>query len=186
MPPTRTPSPHDDGISRRWLLRGAAGAALVAGACVALWRTQSTANPGAEPIPGFWSQQWDTPDGRGLAMAQFRGRPLLLNFWASWCAPCVQELPLINQFYQTHRTSGWQVLGLAVDHVAPVRAFLQRVPLDFPVAIAGSAGAELGRSLGNLAGALPFSVVLSGDGALQQRKLGRLSPADLQAWSGLK
>ena len=187
VPSSPLVSPPDAGaLSRRWLLRGAAGAAVAAGAGVALWRAQSTANSGAEPIPGFWSQQWSTPDGSVVAMSQFRGRPLLLNFWASWCAPCVQELPLINQFYQARRAHGWQVLGVAVDSVAPVRAFLQRVPLDFPVVLAGMAGAELGRSLGNLAGGLPFSVVFSGDGVLQQRKLGRLSPDDLQAWSGLK
>ena len=78
------------------------------------------------------------------------------------------------------------MLGLAVDKKAPVEAFLRRTPLDFPVALAGMAGAELGRSLGNLSGGLPFTVVLSSDGVVQQRRMGRVLPADLDAWLGLK
>ena len=119
-------------------------------------------------------------------MQSFRGRPLLLNFWATWCPPCVEELPLINAFYQQNKANGWQVLGLAVDKLASVQAFLQKMPLDFPVGMAGLAGADLGRGLGNLAGGLPFSVVVGGNGQVLQRKMGRLSASDLDAWVRLK
>jgi hypothetical protein len=73
-----------------------------------------------------------------------------------------------------------------VDKLAPVQSFLQRMPLDFPVGMAGMTGTELGRSLGNMAGGLPFSVVLSAEGMIVQRKLGRLSAADLAIWLRLK
>jgi thiol-disulfide isomerase/thioredoxin len=119
-------------------------------------------------------------------MQSFRGRPLLLNFWATWCTPCVEELPLINDFYRQNKANGWQVLGLAVDKLAPVQAFLQKMPLDFAIGMAGLTGAELGRGLGNLAGGLPFSVVLGSDGMGAQRKLGRLTAADLASWVRLK
>jgi thiol-disulfide isomerase/thioredoxin len=119
-------------------------------------------------------------------MESFRGRPLLLNFWATWCPPCVEELPLINAFYRENKANGWQVLGLAVDNLAPVQSFLKKMPLDFPVGMAGLAGAELGRSLGNLTGGLPFSVVLGSDGQTLHRKLGRLNAADLAVWVRLK
>lgn len=170
--------------SRRWWLRGLAGGAALAGAGVAVWKG---AGPSvAEPVPGFWAQRWESPEGTPVALQGFQGRPLLINFWATWCPPCVEELPLINRFYQENRSNGWQVLALAVDKTAPVQAFLQRMPLDFPVAMAGMAGADLGRSLGNLTGGLPFTVVLSGNGIVRQRKMGRVLPADLQAWAGLK
>ncbi len=130
--------------------------------------------------------QWDMPQGGRVAMEAFRGRPLLVNFWATWCAPCVEELPLINDFYRQNKANGWQVLALAVDRLASVQSFLQKMPLDFPVGMAGASGTELGRGLGNLAGGLPFSVVLSTDGMVVQRKLGRLTPDDLAAWLRLK
>jgi thiol-disulfide isomerase/thioredoxin len=154
---------------------------------LALWRFQTAEISVAEPpVEGFWSLQWDTPQGSRLAMESFRGRPLLINFWATWCTPCVEELPLINDFYRQNSGNGWQVLALAVDKLAPVQSFLQRMPLDFPVGMAGMTGTELGRSLGNMAGGLPFSVVLSAEGMIVQRKLGRLSAADLAIWLRLK
>jgi thiol-disulfide isomerase/thioredoxin len=119
-------------------------------------------------------------------MQSFQGRPLLVNFWATWCAPCVEELPLINDFYRQNKVNGWQVLGLAVDKIGPVQSFLQKMPLDFPVGMAGLSGAEMARALGNLSGGLPFSVVLGASGMVVQRKLGRLHPQDLTAWLRLK
>jgi thiol-disulfide isomerase/thioredoxin len=119
-------------------------------------------------------------------MADFRGRPVLINFWATWCPPCVEELPLINAFYDKNKSNGWQVLGLAIDKPVAVDTFLQKLPLHFPVGLAGLSGAELGRNLGNLTGGLPFSIALSADGSVIQRKLGRLSESDLDTWSRLK
>ena len=173
--------------NRRWLLGATAASAAVLGAGFAWWQLPSPQGPAAAPpIDGFWSAQWDTPQGGRVAMEAFRGRPLLVNFWATWCAPCVEELPLINDFYRQNKANGWQVLALAVDRLASVQSFLQKMPLDFPVGMAGASGTELGRGLGNLAGGLPFSVVLSADGMVVQRKLGRLTPDDLTAWLRLK
>ena len=135
---------------------------------------------------GFWVQQWDTPQGAKLAMQSFQGRPLLINFWATWCPPCVDELPLINEFYRQNKANGWQVIGVAVDQLVPVQAFLKTHPLDFPIAMAGASGSALARSLGNLAGGLPFTVILGSEGGVLHRKLGRVTPADLQAWAQLK
>jgi len=176
--------------SRRALLVGAGGAAALAGLGVAWWRQAAppvVAAPAGTPAPdGFWQAEWPTPQGGTLAMKSLAGRPLLLNFWATWCPPCVEELPLINDFYLKNKGNGWQVLGLAVDKLQPVQAFLQKSPLDFPVGMAGLAGTELTRSMGNLAGALPFSVVLGSDGSMLHRKMGRVTPEELALWAGLK
>jgi thiol-disulfide isomerase/thioredoxin len=131
---------------------------------------------------GFWSQTWDTPDGRPVSAAELRGRPLLLNFWATWCPPCVEELPILDAFHTRQREAGWQLLGLAVDQPSAVRAFLRQRPLGFPIGLAGLGGTELSRTLGNAKGGLPFSVLFDRAGRLVERKLGRLQPADLERW----
>ena len=189
-PPDSNPANTTDAQeaqNRRMLLGGTAAGAALLGLGVAWWRTSGPeALPPAEPVDGFWSMQWDTPQAGKLSMQSLRGRPLLLNFWATWCAPCVDELPLINDFYRQNKGKGWQVLGLAVDKLAPVQSFLRKMPLDFPVGMAGLAGAELGRGLGNVAGGLPFSVVFGANGAVLYRKMGRLHPSDLAEVLSLK
>ena len=107
-------------MNRRTLWMGGLGAAAAAaGAGVAWWRLR----PG--PVLGeaenqFWASAFPDVAGTPVSMASFKGRPLLVNFWATWCPPCVEELPLINAFYREHSARGWQVLGLAVDQAAPV------------------------------------------------------------------
>ncbi len=182
------PSSH-----RRTLIAGAAVTAGLAGAGFAWWRGQrqvdqadSSSSPNdAKALAAFWSLRLTTPSGKDLALSSLRGKRLLINFWATWCPPCVEELPLIDGFYQKNVVNGWQVLGLAVDQLAAVNTFLGKMPISFPVALAGAGGIELSKSLGNLSGGLPFTVVLSTSGNVVQRKIGRISPEDLAAWSAL-
>jgi len=180
--------PDAPAASRRRTFVLAGAAAGLAGAGLAWWRGQQTQVPPAvkEPVDGFWMQQWVRPDGGVVRMQALRGRPLLINFWATWCPPCVEELPIIKAFYDQNKAKGWQLLGLAVDKASAVQSFLAKMPLHFPVGLAGLSGAELGRNLGNLAGGLPFTVVFGADGVVVQRKMGKVSAQDLATWSGLK
>ena len=167
--------------------------AALAGTGIAWWREKrqaaledlSSGTSDAQVLKALWALELATPDGKKLALSSFKGKPLLINFWATWCPPCVEELPLIDAFYQANLKNGWQVLGLAIDQPATVNTFLGKMPITFPVALAGSAGIELSKSLGNLSGGLPFTVVLNAGGKVAQRKIGRVKPEDLIAWATL-
>lgn len=167
---------------RQLLMGGVATAAGVAGAGLAWWRYEPQAVADGA-LDAFWTRTWESPDGRPVTLADFRGRPLLLNFWATWCPPCVEELPLLNAFYRERQAQGWQVLGLAVDQPSAVRQFLRRVPLDFPTAMAGLGGTELSRELGNANGGLPYTVVFDARGRVAHRKIGQVRPQDLADWA---
>lgn len=156
-------------MNRRLLIGAAAGAAVLAGVGVAL------KDEGEDADDALWQHEFDRPGGGKLAMSSLRGRPLVLNFWASWCAPCVREMPQIDRFFQQQGPNGWQVIGIAIDQPEPVQAFLGKTPVAFPIAIAGFGGLELVRALGNAQGALPFTVLLGRNGRVAWRKLGETS-----------
>lgn len=170
---------------RRALFGAAAAVAGLAGAGLAWWRYTPAPLEGAA-LPELWALEFDTPAGPRLALQQLRGRPLLINFWATWCPPCIEELPLLDAFQRENIRNGWQVLGLAVDKLAPVQAFLARQPLSFPVALAGLEGLDLSKKLGNQVGGLPFTVLIGADGEILNRKIGKLSEEDLRVWRQLK
>ena len=161
------------------LLAGGAVAATAAGAGMSFWRASTNSN---KPAVDIWPMRFDMPEGGELVFAALRGRPLVLNFWATWCPPCVSELPLLDRFHAEQQARGWQVIGLAVDQRAPVLEFLAKQPVSFAVGLAGFEGVELSRALGNTAGALPFTVVFNRSGDVSARKLGIIQAQDLQAW----
>jgi peroxiredoxin len=94
----------------------------------------------------------------------------------------VEEIPLLNAFYDQRRAQGWRVLGLAVDQPSSVRKFTEKLPIAFPVGMAGLAGTELSRSLGNPSGGLPYTVVFGADGTVLHRKIGQVHQSDLDQW----
>ena len=164
-------------LRRRWLV-GLGAASALAGAGLAWWRTRpAPADPHA-----FWQERFERPEGGDITTAGLRGRPLLVNFWATWCPPCVEELPMIDVFWRENNANGFQVLALAIDQPSAVRRFLGRQPLSFPVGLAGLQGTALAASLGNTQGGLPFSVFFKPDGGVWRQKLGQLTPQDLQDW----
>ena len=171
---------------RAWI--GLSTVALMAGG--AGWFTrQRTAPPEASNADGSdpWALHFERPEGGTLALADLRGRPLLINFWATWCPPCVKEMPMLDAFARAQAArgdAGWQVIGLAVDGPTPVREFLKKTPVSFPIGLAGFGGTELVRQMGNTTGGLPYTVVLGADGRVLHRKLGETNLKELQEWVG--
>lgn len=170
---------------RRWLGAGVAGLAAAAGMGLAWWRytPRGDATLTPEQARALWALKFERPGGGELALADFKGKPLLINFWATWCPPCVEELPLLDRFQRDQSAKSWQVLGLAIDQPSSVLRFLGKTPVSFPVGLAGLEGSELSRTLGNETGGLPFTVVFAEDGRVIQRKMGQITPQDLALWS---
>ncbi len=170
---------------RAWLL-GAGLTATAAGIGGALWHERRSAStPTALAV--WWRQSFATPDGGTLQPATLLGQPLLLNFWATWCPPCVREMPLLDRFHRSQEAGrpdrGVRVLGLAIDGPTPVREFLQRAPVGYPVVLGGLDGMRLVRELGNATGALPYSVLFDADGIAKRSHVGELTERQLQDWS---
>ena len=111
------------------------------------------------------------------------GRPLLVNVWASWCGPCVEEMPELQRFAAAQGANGVQVVGIALDEPDAVRAFLQRVPVDYPILIDAPGPADAGVRLGNVRGVLPYSVLIGADGRVLKRRIGPFVPGELDAFA---
>lgn len=167
---------------RRLLFASVASAAAAAGAVVA-WQSFHPKPANSEAADRFWQLDFETLDGKRVEAAGLRGKPLLVNFWATWCPPCIEELPLLESFFRANAARGWQVLGLAVDQPSAVQRFLERMPLSFPIALAGPQGTTLSRNLGNQVGGLPYSVVFNAEGKIEHHRIGRVSAEDLRRWT---
>jgi thiol-disulfide isomerase/thioredoxin len=167
---------------RRRALGAAVGTAAAAGGAAVAWRHWLT--PAADDATAaLWSMQFERPEGGKLVMANFRGKPLLINFWATWCVPCIRELPALQRFQREQAARGWHVLALAVDQPVPVLEFIARFKLELTVALAGVDGLEWQRAMGNDKGGLPFSLALDAGGRARQRKLGETTLDDLARWA---
>ncbi len=178
---------------RQFLWAGAAGLlALAAGVITATQQSRqsnitkgnkSTQNAVLTGADKLWELTFDTPSQKPLVMAQLKGKPLLINFWATWCAPCVEEMPRLQQFYQAqigHSAKRFELLGIAADKAESVVKFLEKTPVTFPITLAGFDGIALSQSLGNTQGGLPYSILLDEKGALLFKKEGQLTSDDLK------
>ena len=144
----------------------------------ASWLDRQAA-PTAEPaVQTLWVQQWPGPDGQPKSLETLRGQITVVNFWATWCAPCVEEMPALSALYQQiQQASGAprprvEFIGVAIDRADQVAEFARRSPVSYPLVVAGAAGSELGRALGNEAGALPFTAVIDSNGRVVERTIG--------------
>ena len=127
-------------------------------------------------LPRFGGGQVALPGG-------FAGRPLLVNVWASWCGPCIEEMPELQRFAASQGAGGVQVLGIALDDEANVRDFLGKVPVSYPIALDAPGPADAGVRLGNPRGVLPYSVLLSADGRLLKQRIGPFSHGEIDRWA---
>lgn len=158
---------------------GVAVAAAAAGAGLAWWRIGLQA-PRDDALALFWQQTFADSAGRPWPMADLRGRALVINYWATWCPPCVEEMPELSGLARELEGKPVQILGIGIDNASNIRNFAEKTRFDYPLLIGGVAGNELGRQMGNTGGYLPFTVVVDRAGGIAARILGRFKLDDLR------
>jgi thiol-disulfide isomerase/thioredoxin len=121
--------------------------------------------------------------GRLSLPGDFAGRPLLVNVWASWCGPCIEEMPELQRFAASQGAGGVQVVGIALDDAANVGEFLRKVPVSYPIAVDVPGPADAGVRLGNPRGVLPYSVLVSADGRVLKQRIGPFAHGEIDRWA---
>jgi thiol-disulfide isomerase/thioredoxin len=163
---------------REALILGAAGLAATAAGFLAgpaLLRLGSD-DTGAKPL---FASKFADLDGKIRQMDEWKSMLLLCNFWATWCAPCREEIPLLMDARAKYAPSGFEVVGIAIDNVDKVRQYAASMKISYPVLVAEAEGLELMRQLGNSGGGLPYTVLADRGGAIVRRKLGALKAPEL-------
>jgi peroxiredoxin len=163
----------------RWSIITIAGAAaLIAGAFVA--RIAVSPNTGSDAAT-LLSISLPDSDGHEQRLDQWRGKVLVVNFWATWCAPCREEM---REFVAKQKVSGGkglQFVGIAVDQADKVQQFAKEIDLNYPALIGGMGALQLSQTLGNDLMALPFTVIVSRDGEVVYTQLGPIKQAKLDS-----
>jgi thiol-disulfide isomerase/thioredoxin len=155
-------------------LVGVAAAAAAGGALVGALLVQSRS--GAARL---LSASFVDLDGRARRLLEWRGRALVCNFWATWCAPCREEVPLFVAAKQQYAAKPLEIVGIGIDHAAKLREFAENYRVNYPILVAGSEAIEIMRDLGNKAGALPYTVLLDRSGGVVGQRLGAFHKEEL-------
>jgi thiol-disulfide isomerase/thioredoxin len=142
----------------------------------------SLAMGAGQAVPeAFFATTLNDPTDKPVAFERYRGKALVVNFWARWCAPCRQEIPELITFAKTYKGK-IEVIGIGIeDRAEPIRLFAKSNNIDYPLFIAGDKGIPLMQSLGNSFGGLPFTLFIDHNGRIISGKLGMIKKADLDA-----
>lgn len=155
--------------------------AIAAGSFVSIQR-ESPAGTGPSPAAEtFYMQRLPDATGVERAMSEHRGKVVVVNFWATWCVPCVEEIPTFSRVHAEH-AGKVAFVGLGIDSAENIAGFNARFKPSYPLIVAGAGGTELARAFGDNAGALPYTVMLGPDGRIIASRLGRVDEATLQKW----
>jgi peroxiredoxin len=149
------------------------------GAYFGLKRLETEA-PQNTAVPRFFALSLPDSNSQMQNMAQWKGKHLVVNFWATWCGPCVEEMPELSSLQTEIAQKNAQILGIGIDSPAAIREFSSKYKISYPLYVAGMGGSELSRQFGNQAGGLPFTVLIAPDGQVKKTYLGRLNLQELR------
>ena len=122
-------------------------------------------------------------DGQVHTLDEWKGRLLVVNFWASWCAPCRKEMPLLDRTQERLAAQGVQVIGIAADNAESTQAFLKEYPVRYPILVNDPMlGADVSIQFGNARSVLPYTVLIGRDGRIVAQRIGDFNESDLNDW----
>lgn len=121
-----------------------------------------------------------TPDGKAASLKQWQGKVLIVNFWATWCPPCREEMPEFSRAQQKLAGKGVQFVGIGIDTPDNILNFQKSTPVSYPLLMGSYDVLKLTAELGNTSAALPFTVILDRQGNIAHTKMGKLNEAELE------
>jgi len=165
------------------------GGVAILFAALGIFYAEQKLSPGpaqASAVSTLLSQSMKDANGQEQSLGQWKEHALVVNFWATWCAPCVDEMPELSDLQREIAAQKIQILGIGIDSASNIAEFAKKYSISYPLYIGGVNGTELSRQLGNQGGGLPFTVVIGRDGQAKKTFLGRLKMDDLRkSLSGL-
>lgn len=165
---------------RQWIsIAGISLLALLAGVVTSQWiyKTGLASDPA---IKAFFANPWQTADGKPVDTTQWQGKVLVVNFWASWCPPCVEEMPTLDKLQDEFKSQNVLFVGIGIDSPSNIRQFLEMTPVSYPIVIGGLEGSNLSKQMGNSQGALPYTIIINSQGKSTSSKLGKISEEELR------
>ena len=166
---------------RQWIIIIAMSLlALLAGVLTSQWiyKTGLASDPA---VKAFLANSWQSPDGKPVDSQKWQGKVLVVNFWASWCPPCVEEMPTLDRLQQEFLQQNVLFVGIGIDSPSNIREFLTKTPVNYPIVIGGLEGSNLSKQLGNSQGALPYTIIINAKGKATYSKLGKISEDDVRS-----
>ncbi|MBC7513507.1 MAG: TlpA family protein disulfide reductase [Herminiimonas sp.] len=156
-----------------------AGAGMYFGAQAPIGQVPAVAKSAGE-TPDLFGRSLPDASGTPQSLAQWKGKPVVVNFWATWCAPCVQEMPELSALQTEIAPRKVQILGIGIDSPTNIKEFASKYKISYPLYVAGMEGTELARQYGNQAGGLPYTVLIGADGKVRKTYLGKLKMDELR------
>jgi thiol-disulfide isomerase/thioredoxin len=132
-----------------------------------------------EVFQNFLHANWNDPQGNAIYTTSWKNKTLVINFWASWCPPCVEEMPLLAKLSQNSDPQKVIFLGIGIDSPSNIREFLTKTAVPYTIVVGGIDGSQWGKQLGNTQGALPFTVMIDPQGNKIFSKLGKITEDDV-------
>lgn len=165
-------------MKTRILIAGMVALAVAAGAAVGIGRKSAAPDPD-QRVQAIFAATLPDAQGKPHDLGQYRGKVLVVNFWATWCAPCVEEMPGFVRLQDKYRDRGLVFVGVAIDDPDSVAPFMHRMGINYPIVTAEAAGYELLKAAGDSKGVMPFTLVIDRAGAVAQTRAGIYRESEL-------